>query len=80
MYDEARVPAVEMFMCSHSSLQFLQEGVICALSFGMHGGAHIIQHTHYTRWVLQGEDGVYEIFYKKVTARNRFHTFKSVWA
>lgn len=65
MYDEARVPAVEMFMCSHGSLQFLQECAICTLSFRMHGGAHIIQHTHYTRWVLQGEDGVYEFYYKK---------------
>lgn len=57
MYDEAGVPAVEMFMRSHSGLQFLQQSAICALSFGMHGGAHIIQHTHYTRRVLQREDG-----------------------
>lgn len=56
MYDEAGVPAVEMFMRSHRSLQFLQQSAIRTFSFGMHGGTHIIQHAHYTRRVLQGED------------------------
>lgn len=58
MYDEARVPAVEMLMCPHSGLQFLQQSAICTLSFGIHGGTHIIQHAHYTRRVLQGENCV----------------------
>lgn len=56
MYDKARVPAVEMFMRSHSGLQFLQQSAVRTLSFGMHSGTHIIQHAHYTRRVLQGED------------------------
>lgn len=58
MYDEARVPAVEMFVRSHCGLQFLQQSAIRTLPFGMHGGTHIIQHAHYSRRVLQGEDGV----------------------
>lgn len=55
MDDESGVPAVEMFMCPHSSLQLLQQSAICTLSLGMHGCTHIIQHTHDTRRVLQGE-------------------------
>lgn len=58
MYDEARIPAVEMLMCSHSGLQFLQQSAICTLSFGMHSGTHIVQHTHNTRRALQGENSV----------------------
>lgn len=54
MYNKARVPAVEMLVGSHSSLQFLQQSTICALAFGMHGGAHIIQHAHHTWRVLKG--------------------------
>lgn len=65
MYDKAGVPAVEMFMRSHSGLQFLQQSTICTLSFGMHGGAHIIKHAHYTRRVLQREDGVDESYCKQ---------------
>lgn len=66
MYDEARVPAVEMLVCSHSSLQFLQQGAICTLPFGMHGGTHIIQHTHYTRRVLQGVKWVHKLKCKHI--------------
>lgn len=58
MYDEARVPAVEMLMCSDSGLQFLQQSAICTLSFGMHSGTHIVQHAHNARRALQGENCV----------------------
>lgn len=54
VYDEARVPVVEMLVCSHGSLQFLQQSAIRALSFGVHCGAHVVQHTHDARWVLRG--------------------------
>lgn len=72
MYDEAGVPAVEMFMRSHCGLQFLQKSAICTLSFGMHGCAHIIQHAHYTRRVLQGEDAVDEFYCIKLQVATYF--------
>lgn len=57
MYNKAGVPAVEMFMRPHSCLQFLQQSGICTLSFGVHGGTHIIQHAHDSRRGLQRVDG-----------------------
>lgn len=55
MYDEAGVPVVEMLVCSHGGLQLLQQSAVRALSFGMHRGAHVVQHAHYTRGALHGE-------------------------
>lgn len=54
VYDEARVPVVEMLVCSHGCLQFLQQSAIRALSFGVHRGTHVVQHAHYARWALRG--------------------------
>lgn len=62
MNNEARVPAVEMLMCPHSGLQFLEQSAICTLSFGVHGGAHVVQHAHYTCRVLQRENWVDQLY------------------
>lgn len=65
MNNKAGVPAVEMLMCPHSGLHFLQQSAICTLSFGVHGGAHVVQHAHYTCGVLQRRKGVGQLYCKR---------------
>lgn len=55
MYDEARIPAVEMLVHPHGGLHLLQQSAVCTLAFGVHGGTNIVQHAHDTRGVLQGD-------------------------
>lgn len=55
MYDEARIPAVEMLVHPHGGLQLLQQSAVCTLAFGVHGGTNIVQHAHDTGGVLQGD-------------------------
>lgn len=57
MYDEARIPAVEMLVHPHGGLQLLQQSAVCALALGVHGGTNIVQHAHDTGGVLQGDKG-----------------------
>lgn len=51
--DEALVPAVEVLMGVDLHAELLQHGLVGSLSYGMHGGAHVIQDTHDTRWILR---------------------------
>lgn len=55
MYDEARIPAVEMLVHPHGGLQLLQQSAVGTLAFGVHGGTNIVQHAHDAGGVLHGD-------------------------
>lgn len=46
MDDKALVPAVKVLMIVDLHAQFLQHGLVCALSFSVHGSAHVVQDAH----------------------------------
>jgi len=64
MDDEAGVPAVEVLVRSHRGLQLLQQSAVGTFSFGVHGGAHVVQHAHDAGRVLQRRMEE-ELFYDK---------------
>lgn len=50
--DEASVPATKVLVRAHLTLQLLQQRLVGTLTFGVHGGAHIVQDTHHPRRIL----------------------------
>lgn len=51
--DKASVPAAEVLMRAHLTLQLLQQRLVGALALGVHGGAHVVQDTHHS-WRILG--------------------------
>lgn len=50
---KALIPAVEVFMTADLHLQFLNQSLVCTLTFGMHGSTHIIQNAHDPHRILR---------------------------
>lgn len=46
VYDEALVPAVEVFVSPNLHLQLLQQGLVSSLAHSMHRGTNIVQDAH----------------------------------
>lgn len=62
---ESFVPAAEVFVGTNLSLQLLQQRLVRALTFGMHGGTDVIQDTHYTNRILGNCEKDYRNMSKK---------------
>lgn len=53
VYDEALVPAIEVFVGPNLHLQLLQQGLVGSLAHGMHRGTNIVQDAHDARRILK---------------------------
>lgn len=50
--DKASVPTAEVLVRAHLTLQLLQQRLVGALAFGVHGGTDVIQDAHDPRRIL----------------------------